>query len=133
MISENLIKNSGNKKIKKVKNTYRIFDYENYEIIVGKNNTQNDEITKNAAKDDIWLHTKGIPGSHVIVKRKNEDIPEIVLKYAASLAATYSRAKMSYNVSVDYTERKNVWKPKGAKPGMVLYKNFSTLTANPIR
>ncbi|BBE30116.1 hypothetical protein OSSY52_02570 [Tepiditoga spiralis] len=127
-----LIKSKKKRKIKKVKNSYRHFEYMNFEIYVGKNNKQNDELTKNAYKEDIWLHTQGIPGSHTIIKSAGKEVPLKVIEYAASLAATFSRAKLSSNVAVDYTQRKNVWKPGGAKPGMVLYKNYKTIITNPI-
>ena len=84
---------------------------------------------KIAAKSDIWLHTKEIPGSHVII-RSAEPAPETLL-YAAQLAAYHSKARNSANVTVDYTAVKNVKKPGGAKPGMVIYENNRTLYVNP--
>lgn len=103
-----------------------------YDIYIGKNNKQNDYLTlKFASKDDIWLHTKDIPGSHVIIKTKGEEVPETTLDEAALLAAYYSKGKMSSNVPVDYTERKNVRKPNGAKLGMVIYDNNNTLYITP--
>ena len=104
---------------------------EGFEILVGKNNKQNDEITfKVANKDDLWFHIKDMPGSHVILKTDNKEPGEISLLEAANLAAYYSKAKGSPNVSVDYTLRKHVRKPKGAKPGMVIYDNQVTILAN---
>ena len=101
-------------------------------IYVGKNNVQNDTLTlKTASSNDIWLHTKNIPGSHVIIKKEKGDIPESTLEEAAILAAYYSKAKMSSNVEVDYTTVKNVKKPKGAKPGMVTYVNYKTIFVTP--
>jgi predicted ribosome quality control (RQC) complex YloA/Tae2 family protein len=101
-------------------------------IYVGKNNRQNDRLTmKTASSADIWLHVRNMPGSHVIIKKERGDIPEATLLEAASLAAYFSRARQSGNVSVDYTAAKNVKKPPGAKPGMVIYDNFRTLSANP--
>jgi len=103
-----------------------------YDIYVGKNNKQNDYLTlKLSTKDDIWLHTKEIPGSHVIIKSKGKKIPEGTLMEAAILAAYFSKGKMSSNVPVDYTERKNVRKPSGAKPGMVIYDNNNTIYITP--
>ena len=103
-----------------------------YDIYVGKNNKQNDYLTiKFASKDDIWLHTKDIPGSHVIIKNKGEEIPPSTIKEAALLAAYYSKGNLSSNVPVDYTERKNVKKPKGAKLGMVTYENNNTIYVTP--
>lgn len=105
---------------------------EGFDIYVGKSNHQNDELTLHfASPTDLWLHTKDIPGSHVIIKTENKDVPEATLLIAANLAAYYSKAKSSSNVPVDYTLRKNVKKPKGAKPGMVIYDNQKTLYITP--
>ena len=101
------------------------------DIYVGKNNLQNDYLTlKFADKHDVWLHTKDIPGSHVIVKNSGK-IPESTIEEAAILAAFYSKAKDSSKVPVDYTEIKNVKKPSGAKPGMVIYYTNKTLYVTP--
>lgn len=101
------------------------------EIYVGKNNIQNDYLTlKFADKNDMWFHTKNIPGSHVIVKSKGP-VPEATLLEAATLAAFYSKAKNSSNVPVDYTEVKNVKKMSGAKPGMVIYYTNKTIYVTP--
>lgn len=103
-------------------------------ILVGKNNSQNDRLTfKIARKDDIWLHTKDIPGSHVIIKLTEagltpELLPENTLLQAAKLAVEYSKAKGSVNVPVDYTRARYVKKPSGAKPGFVIFTNQKTIT-----
>ncbi|MCT4621373.1 MAG: NFACT family protein [Marinisporobacter sp.] len=103
-----------------------------FEILVGKNNKQNDQLTlKIASKKDLWFHTKDIPGSHVIVISKNKEIPENTILEAAELAAFHSKGKMSSNVPVDYTPVKNVKKPSGAKPGMVIYENNKTIYITP--
>lgn len=103
-----------------------------FDIYIGKNNTQNDYLTlKFANPNDIWLHTKDIPGSHVIIKTNNKSVPETTLIEAAKLAAKYSKAKNSSNVPVDYTLKKYVKKPSGAKPGFVIYTNQKTLYVNP--
>ncbi|WP_202711258.1 Rqc2 family fibronectin-binding protein [Sporosalibacterium faouarense] len=105
---------------------------DDYDLYVGKNNKQNDYLTlKFASKDDIWLHTKDIPGSHVIIKTKGEEVPAQTIREAALLAAYYSKGKMSSNVPVDYTERRNVRKPNGAKLGMVIYENNNTIYVTP--
>lgn len=102
-----------------------------FDIFVGKNNIQNDYLTlKFAHKNDIWLHTKDIPGSHVIIKN-SKDVPENTLLEAANLAAYYSKGQNSSNVPVDYTQVKNVKKPNGAKPGMVIYLTNQTLYITP--
>ena len=104
-----------------------------YDIYVGKNNQQNDYVTlKLSRSTDIWFHTKGIHGSHAIVKTSDAmTVPEQTYVQAAALAAYYSKARASQSVPVDYTEVKNVKKPSGARPGMVIYVNYNTIYANP--
>ncbi|MCM3178312.1 NFACT RNA binding domain-containing protein [Cytobacillus horneckiae] len=122
------------KQAKKSQNHKPVLDYfyasDGTEIIVGKNNKQNDYLTnKLAARDEIWLHTKDIPGSHVVIKHKvpnNETILE-----AASLAAYYSKARSASKVPVDYTLVRHVKKPNGAKPGFVIYDNQQTVYVTP--
>ncbi|MFD3157414.1 NFACT family protein [Haloimpatiens sp. FM7330] len=100
-------------------------------IYVGKNNLQNDFLTlKFARKSDIWMHTKNIHGSHVIIKNDG-NISGKTLEEAASIAAYYSKAKNSTKVPIDYTEVKNVRKPSGAKPGMVIYYTNKTIYIDP--
>ncbi|MBP8653786.1 MAG: NFACT family protein [Proteocatella sp.] len=102
------------------------------EILVGKNNTQNDRLTLKMSKpDDVWLHTKNIPGSHVIIRQNLDDVSEEALYEAAKLAAYYSKARTSSQVPVDYAPRKNVKKPNGAKPGMVIYDDYGTVYVTP--
>lgn len=101
------------------------------DIYVGKNNRQNDELTlRFASPNDIWMHAKNIPGSHVIVKGASEQ-DTATMTEAALLAAYYSRARGSENVAVDYTPRKYVKKPAGAKPGMVIYTTNKTAYVTP--
>lgn len=101
------------------------------DIYVGKNNIQNDYLTlKFANKSDTWLHTKNIPGSHVIIKAYGE-LPAKTLEEAANLAAYYSKSQNSSNVPVDYTEVKNIKKPNGSKPGMVIYFTNQTIYITP--
>ena len=99
-----------------------------YDINVGKNNKQNDYVTlKIARSTDIWFHTKLIHGSHVIVKTTDaETVPDNTYLEAAALAAYYSKGRGGENIPVDYTEVKNVKKPSGAKPGMVIYVSYNT-------
>lgn len=101
-----------------------------FDIYVGKNNIQNDYLSlKFAHKNDIWLHTKEIPGSHVIIKGFNVD--DETLSEAAIIAAHYSKGKNNSKVAVDYTEIKNLRKPNGAKPGMVIYYTNKTIYVDP--
>lgn len=104
-----------------------------FDIYVGKNNMQNDKLTlKFANSSDIWFHTKNIHGSHVIIKLGvNKDVPDKTITEAAQLAAYYSKARESSRVPVDYTFVKNVKKPNGAKPGMVIYDFYNTIYVNP--
>ncbi|MGE6753172.1 Rqc2 family fibronectin-binding protein [Rossellomorea sp. NPDC071047] len=100
------------------------------QILVGKNNKQNDYLTnKVAGKEDIWLHTKDIPGSHVVIK--SPDPSEETIKEAAKIAAYFSKARESSSVPVDFTEVKQVKKPKGAKPGFVIYEGQQTVYVTP--
>lgn len=104
-----------------------------YDIFVGKSNLQNDELTlRTADSNDLWLHTKDIPGSHVIIKTNGTGTAsDATLEEAANLAAHFSKAKNSSMVPVDYTLRKNVKKPNGAKPGMVIYLTNRTIYVTP--
>ncbi len=105
---------------------------EGYDILVGKNNLQNDQLTlKLASNKDIWLHTKIIPGSHVIIRSGGNEVPEQTIYEAALIAAFHSKARQSGQVPVDYTLVKNVSKPSGAKPGMVIYSTNKTLYVTP--
>ena len=105
----------------------------NYQLLVGRNNKENDYLTlKYASKNDIWFHTKDIHGSHAILRLNSNDIPsEDVLINCAKIVATHSKAKNSSNVPVDYCEVRYVKKPNGAKPGMVIYTHNHTLYVNP--
>ncbi|MEG6615195.1 NFACT RNA binding domain-containing protein [Peptococcaceae bacterium 1198_IL3148] len=103
-----------------------------FTILVGKNNRQNDYLTMRYAKEnDLWLHTKDIPGSHVIIRTEGKPVPNQTLEEAAILAAFHSKAKQSKQVPVDYTYVKHVHKPNGAKPGMVIYENQQTVFVTP--
>lgn len=136
MIEQNIIKlnKNINKKTKISKINYREYEYKDFKILNAKNNKQNDELNKNAVKEDIWLHTQNIPSSHTIIKSAGREVvPLEVIEFAAKITALYSRAKNSSNVPVDYTTRNNVWKPKGAKPGMWLYKNYKTIFVEPMK
>lgn len=102
------------------------------EVLVGRNNKENDILTfKTASSRDIWMHTKDIPGSHVIVKTSCEEISDEDLYAAASIAAYHSKGRESENVPVDYVRVKYVKKPAGAKPGMVIFTNNKTVWVDP--
>ena len=117
---------------KKVRITSRPFHYissDGFDIYVGKNNYQNDELTfKIASNSDWWFHAKGAPGSHVIVKANGRELPDRTFEEAARLAAWYSRSRNAEKVEIDYVEKKHVKKPNGAKPGFVVYyTNYSMM------
>lgn len=103
-----------------------------FDILVGRNNKENDILTlKTASKSDIWLHTKDIPGSHVILKTNGENAAADDIYCAAAIAAWHSKAKSSANVAVDYVPVRYVKKPSGAKPGMVIFTNNHTVYIDP--
>ncbi|MGN0594433.1 MAG: NFACT family protein [Hominimerdicola sp.] len=103
-----------------------------YDIRVGRNNKQNDRLTcKESEKTDLWLHTKDITGSHVIVSCGGDFPPDRTIEEAAIIAAYFSKGRNSSRVQVDYTHIKNVKKPNGSKPGMVIFINNYTITVKP--
>ncbi len=105
-----------------------------FAIYVGRNNRENDILTlKRAKKNDLWFHTKNIPGSHVILSLDGRPASRTAVKEAAMLAACYSRGRDSSNVAVDYTEARHVTKPQGARPGMVIYVKNRTVFVAPDR
>ncbi|MFW5649050.1 MAG: Rqc2 family fibronectin-binding protein [Candidatus Alkaliphilus sp. MAG34] len=109
-------------------NYLKYISSEGFEILVGKNNKQNEHITfKISSKEDIWFHVKDMPGSHVVLRQENRIPGDLSVLEAATLAAYYSKARNSAKVAVDYTQRKNVKRQRGAKPGMVTYDNYSTI------
>lgn len=125
-------KSKENIKLQKEGAPRKFVSSEGFEMLVGKNNKQNEYLTLKLASDhDIWLHTKNIPGSHVIVRTMGRTVDETTIKEAANLAAFYSKAKNSSNVPVDYTEKKNIRKPRSSKPGMVIYENYNTIYITP--
>lgn len=107
---------------------HRFISSDGMVILAGKNNRQNDLLTmKTAEQDDIWLHTKDIPGAHVLITGAKGQPPETTLLEAAGIAAYLSKAKNGGKVAVDYAPRKNIRKPNGARPGMVVYENYKTI------
>ena len=126
--------NNGKNSSKGVRNTEKgkplhYISSDGYDIFVGKNNTQNDELTFHiASSNDMWFHAKKAPGSHVIVRRnRDEELPDATYLEAARLAAYYSSVE-SDKVEIDYTERKNLKKPPAANPGYVIYHtNYSMM------
>ncbi len=110
----------------------RVTTPEGFTIWVGRNSRQNDQVTfTKGASDDLWLHARGVPGAHVIVKTENRAAPDAVIRRAAELAAFFSTARDEARVLVDVTRRKYVRKIKGGKPGMVTYRNEEPVEVAP--
>ena len=126
-------KHSSGKQKKSTSHPYHYISTDGYDIYVGKNNYQNEELTfKVATGNDWWFHAKGIPGSHVILKANNEeDLPDRAYEEAAALAAFYSKAKDADKVEVDYIQKKNIKKVAGAAPGFVIYHSNWSMVATP--
>lgn len=126
-------KHSSAKKQKIASHPYHYISSDGYDIYVGKNNYQNEELTfKVATGNDWWFHAKGIPGSHVILKSNNEEeLPDRAYEEAAALAAFYSKANDADKVEVDYIQKKNIKKVAGAAPGFVIYHSNWSMVATP--
>ena len=129
------IKASGNDKKKQVASVpLKFISSDGFEIYVGKNNYQNEEVTfKIGAPDDWWFHAKNIPGSHVILKSGGKEVPDRAFEEAAAVAAHFSKAGGQKKVEVDYTLRKEIKKPPGGAPGFVIYHtNYSMVAGTDI-
>ena len=110
----------------------RFLSSDGYEILVGRSNVQNDELThKLARRTDLWLHAQKIHGSHVIIRTDGLEPPEATIAEAASLAAWYSQGREAGKIPVDITQVRFVRKPSGSMPGAVLYTDYTTLLAQP--
>ena len=119
------------RKEKVVSKPFHYLSSDGFDIYVGKNNLQNDELTfKTANGGDWWFHAKKIPGSHVVLLTGGKEVPDRAFEEAAALAAYYSKGKNQEKVEIDYLKRKDVKKPNGAKPGFVVYyTNYSLAIA----
>ena len=125
-------KNRSGKRVKVKSKPFHYISSDGYNIYVGKNNYQNDELTfKLATGNDWWFHAKGMPGSHVIVKANNEELPDRVFEEAGKLAGYYSKGRDSDKIEIDYLQKKNVKKPNGSAPGFVVYYTNYSLTIHP--
>ncbi|GAB1539246.1 NFACT RNA binding domain-containing protein [Scytonema sp. NUACC21] len=114
-------------------NFHRFQTPSGFEVLIGRNNRQNDQLTFRVANDyDLWFHAQEIPGSHVLLRLEPGAVPEESdLQYVANLAAYYSRSRQSDQVPIVYTQPKNVYKPKGAKPGIAIYKQERVIWGQP--
>lgn len=111
---------------------FRYQSSDGFEILVGRNNLQNDKLTLHTARGkDLWFHVQKAPGSHTVVMSHGEDIPDTTRQEAAELAVLHSSQNGGGKVAVDTTEVKNIWKANGAKPGMVLYEVYTTVYVTP--
>ena len=129
---QNKIKKSNLTKNKNTNFNPLKYKIDNFTLLVGRNNKENDYLTlKFANKNDIWFHTKDIHGSHAVLKIENETPTKDILIKCAEITAYHSKARFSSNVPVDTCEVRYVKKTKGAKPGMVIYTNYNTLYVNP--
>ncbi len=139
-IQENILNKNdiNNKKIDKKNDSlssYLVLNIDGYEVLVGKNNKQNDFITFRVAnKEDIWFHVKDNSGSHVLLRKKtNIDVSEELLRKCASIAAYYSKCKDSSKVEVQYTTIKFIKKPKNSRPGFVTFSKYNSIMVEPKR
>ncbi|MFN7660426.1 MAG: NFACT RNA binding domain-containing protein, partial [Dolichospermum sp.] len=114
-------------------NFHRYRSPSGFEILIGRNNVQNDQLTVRVAGDyDLWFHAQEIPGSHVLLRLEPGTIAEEAdLQFTANLAAYFSRGRQSDQVPVVYTQPKHVYKPKGTKPGLVVYKHGTIIWGKP--
>lgn len=133
LIEQGYIKRNQKKGIsrKKAEQSIKEYEYEGYRILLGRNNKENDKITfKMANRNDLWLHAKNIPGSHVLIISNGHDIPDEVIEYAAEIAAYNSKGRNSGNIEIDYTEKMYVKRHPANKPGLVNYTDFKTINVS---
>ncbi len=121
---------AGGKK-KEVEIPFRIFEYEGYTILAGRNNLQNDRLLRQVAPEDIWLHTQKYHSSHVIIVTRGGQVCDEVLLYAAEICAYYSDGREGDKIPVDYCKRKFVKKPSKSKAGFVIYTDYKTVLVTP--
>ncbi len=135
MASQGYVKRDGQKKGRKekiVSEPYRYRSSDGFEILVGKNNLQNDRLTMRIAEGaDIFMHAKKMPGSHVIIRTGGKEVPDRTYEEGGALAAYYSAGRDAEKVEIDYVRKKEVKKPAGAKPGYVVYYTNYSLIASP--
>jgi len=137
LVGQNYLEDSGYERHSSTEaskiNFHRYHTPSGFEVLIGRNNRQNDQLTFRLAGDyDLWFHAQEIPGSHLLLRLEPGAVPEEAdLQFAADLAAYYSRSRQSDRVPVVYTEPKHVYKPKGAKPGLAIYKQERILWGQP--
>lgn len=125
-------RNTGGKRARITSKPFHYISSDGYDMYVGKNNYQNEELTfKFADGNDWWFHAKGQPGSHVIVKSRGDELPDRTFEEAGRLAAFYSKGRQAPKVEIDYIQKKHVKKPNGGKPGFVVYYTNYSLMIEP--
>ena len=102
-----------------------------FRVRAGRNNTENDKLTFSARAEDMWVHAKDYHSTHVVIESAGKEIPEQVIKVACEITAYYSKGRDGGKTEIVYTEKKNVKKPSGAKPGFVTYDNFHSQSVMP--
>ncbi len=120
-----------NKKPKSTQLSCRKYEIKGFTLLVGRNNTENDRVTFSAQPTDIWLHAKDYHSSHAIIKANGKEVPEEVIIKSAEVCAYYSKGRAGGKTEIVYTQKKNVKKPKGAKPGFCIYDNFKSVLVMP--
>ena len=119
------------KKVKAAENPFRAFDFDGFTVICGRNNVQNERLTKGLGENDVWLHVKSFHSSHVGILTDGKSATDGVIKFAAEVCAYYSAARGKDKVPVDFTLKKHVKRPNGSPLGFAVYTNFKTIIVTP--
>ena len=133
LVSLQLLKRTETKKKKPALPPYRTYFYDGFRILAGRNNIQNERLTKSLSPGDMWLHTQKYHSSHVAIITEGRAVPDSVLKVAAEICAYYSDGRAGSKIPVDYTLRKYVKKPPASNTGFVIYTDYNTTLAQPDR
>ena len=133
LVSLSLLKRVETKKKKATPTPYRTYFYEGFRILAGRNNIQNERLTKSLSPEDMWLHTQKYHSSHVAIITEGRAVPDTVLKVAAEICAYYSDGREGSKIPVDYTLKKYVKKPPASNTGFVIYTDYSTTLSEPDR
>jgi len=131
LISLGLIKAEQTKKRKEDAPSYREFSFGGFKILAGRNNLQNERLTKSLAPDDLWLHTQKYHSSHVAVIAEGREVDNEVIKVAAEICAYYSDGRSGSKIPVDFTQKKHVKKPPATNAGFVIYTDYNTVLVDP--
>ena len=133
LVSLQLLKRVETKKKKQAAPPYRSYFYEGFKILAGRNNIQNERLTKSLSPDDLWLHTQGYHSSHVAVISDGRTVPDSVIKVAAEICAYYSDGRQGSKIPVDYALKKYIKKPPASRVGFVIYTDYKTTLAEPVK